>query len=459
MAEQGSSSHEIHTPPRSAVIGLGYVGLPLALLLIDKGFEVYGIDVDERKIQKLQENISYLPDVSDEDVARAMGSGRFHPGTDFAAAGEAEMIILCVPTPLTAYHTPDLSFLQNAARSVGEQLRQGQIVILESSTYPGTTNEVLRPILEKMSGMRAGKDFYIGYSPERIDPGNKTYTVDQIPKLVSGLTEKCGDVAEAWYSRVFERVVRVSSPEVAEMAKIVENSHRLVNITFVNELALICEQMGIDVWEVIDAAATKPFGFTPYYPGPGIGGHCIPVDPLYLQWKAQAYGIKSQFIALSEALNRSMPQQVADKVFELLAENRTSGNSLVEKGEAGKPRILLYGVAYKKDVNDVRESPALDLIPILQNRGAEVAYCDPYIQEIRLGEQVMHSVELTDEVLQAADCVVILTDHSSIPVERIVAESKLVFDTRNVTAAMKEAAHVYRLGSGKGGSKRRKMKK
>lgn len=333
MAEQGSSSHEIHTPPRSAVIGLGYVGLPLALLLIDKGFEVYGIDVDEWKIQKLQENISYLPDVSDEDVARAMGSGRFHPGTDFAAAGEAEMIILCVPTPLTAYHTPDLSFLQNAARSVGEQLRQGQIVILESSTYPGTTNEVLRPILEKMSGMRAGKDFYIGYSPERIDPGNKTYTVDQIPKLVSGLTEKCGDVAEAWYSRVFERVVRVSSPEVAEMAKIVENSHRLVNITFVNELALICEQMGIDVWEVIDAAATKPFGFTPYYPGPGIGGHCIPVDPLYLQWKAQAYGIKSQFIALSEALNRSMPQQVADKVFELLAENRTSGNSLVEKGK------------------------------------------------------------------------------------------------------------------------------
>jgi len=543
-------------PSKVAVIGLGYVGLPLALLFVNKGFEVYGIDVDERKIRSLEARRSYLPDLSDEDIQKVMDGGRFHPGTAFEKAGEAKAVIVCVPTPLTPYHTPDLSFLQDAAKAVGEQLQQGQTVILESSTYPGTTREVLKPILEKTSGLRAGKDFGLGYSPERIDPGNKKYTVEQIPKLVSGLTKRCGDAVEELYGQVFQRVVRVTSTEIAEMAKIVENSQRLVNITFANELALICDQMNIDVWEVIDAAATKPFGFTAYYPGPGIGGHCIPVDPLYLQWKSRAYGTDSKFIELSESMNRSIPQVVAERVLQLVADaersrgaagrgvsgaargefaedvesplsedvgedesGRTNGefagdeagrsNQDVEEDEAGRthgevagdvenrsiqdveedeagrtngevagdvenrsnqdveedeavrthgdrapsarrrPHILLYGVAYKKDVNDVRESPALELIPILRSKGAQVEYYDPYIDEIRVERETLKSVELTDEMLEETDCVIILTDHTGIPVERIIKHAPLVFDTRNATAVWKDATHVHRFGAGK----------
>jgi len=446
MMKQGSPASQSETPHSAAVIGLGHVGLPLALLFVEKGFIVYGIDVDERKVNRLISRSSYLPDVQDDQIAAAMDSGRFFPGTDMAKAGEGDAVIICVPTPLTSYHTPDLSYLQSAAKSVGEHLRQGQAVILESSTYPGTTREVLVPTLEQMSGLRAGKDFCVGYSPERIDPGNSQYTVEQIPKLVSGLTVECGDRVEEIYSRVFQRVVRVSTLEIAEMAKIVENSHRLVNISFVNELAWICEKMNIDVWEVIDAAATKPFGFTPYYPGSGIGGHCIPVDPLYLQWKAKAFGAESKFIALSDELNRSIPQLVANKVFELL---RTSGVDQADVGGTRQPLIVIYGVAYKKDVNDVREAPALELIEILISRGAEVAYHDPYVDEIEVAGRKLSSVNLTDALLQSADCVIILTDHTGIPSERIVKHAKLVVDTRNATAAVSGAAgHVYRLGGG-----------
>lgn len=490
MTEQGSPALESLS---IAVIGLGYVGLPLALLFVSKGFEVYGIDVDRRKIKSLEDRKSYLPDLSDEMIDHYMGSGRFHPVTDYRKAGEAGAVIICVPTPLTPYHTPDLSFLQDAAQAVGEQLTQGQTVILESSTYPGTTREVLKPILEKTSGLRAGKDFYVGYSPERIDPGNQDFTVERIPKLVSGLTVACGDKVEELYSRVFERVVRVSTTEVAEMAKIVENSQRLVNITFMNELALICDEMHIDVWEVIDAAATKPFGFTAYYPGPGIGGHCIPVDPLYLQWKSRSYNMESEFIGLSERLNRSMPRVIADKVFALLMLARKGGSEgaeggvqvedkqgvveeLVEKNEKKTgvetadglksradgganevavrvakeraPLILLYGVAYKKDVNDVRESPALDLIPILSEKGARIEYHDPYIEEIRVGGQTYQSVELTAEKLQEADCVVVLTDHTGMPMERIVQHASLIFDTRNAFSAFKQDPRVYIFGGG-----------
>lgn len=552
-------------PVKVAVIGLGYVGLPLALLFENKGFEVFGIDVDKRKIHFLNEGRSYLPDLSDVEIQSSIGRGRFHAGTEFEKIGEAEAVIICVPTPLTPYHTPDLSFLQNAARAVGEQLQLGQVVILESSTYPGTTREVLCPILEKTSGLRAGKDFYIGYSPERIDPGNKTYTVEKIPKLVSGLTGKCVETVDGLYSRVFQQVVRVSSLEIAEMAKIVENSQRLVNITFANELALICDQMNIDVWEVIDAAATKPFGFTAYYPGPGIGGHCIPVDPLYLQWKSKAYGMESKFIGLSENMNRSMPRAVVDRIFELLArhgeagieaggEHEDVGKNAVIKGSRGvvgeqlnhrdddqtgarqmdveqtelvmeqinaddtqrdrtgaeqsgmdqtyvdqtgmdqmdveqtggadqtrpdrtdkdqkvameglkagqggrkRPYILIYGVAYKKDVNDVRESPALELIPMLMEKGAYVEYHDPYIDEIRLGEETFRTVELTEEKLASADCVVIITDHTGLPVERIVKHAKLVFDTRNATAGWKKAPHVFRFGGGEGTVKKIRLK-
>jgi len=451
MMNQGSPASHSEAPRSAAVIGLGYVGLPLALLLVEKGFVVYGIDVDERKVNRLISRSSYLPDVRDDQIAAAMDSGRFHPGTEMAKAGEGDAVIICVPTPLTSYHTPDHSYLQSAARSVGEHLRQGQTIILESSTYPGTTREVLVPMLEQTSGLRAGKDFHVGYSPERIDPGNSRYTVEQIPKLVSGLTVGCAERVEEIYSRVFQRIVLVSRLEIAEMAKIVENSHRLVNISFVNELAWICEKMDIDVWEVIDAAATKPFGFTAYYPGPGIGGHCIPVDPLYLQWKAKAYGAESRFIALSDQLNRSIPQLVADKVFELL---RASD----EKGQTGEtarqPLIVIYGVAYKKDVNDVREAPALELIEILTSRGAAVVYHDPYVDRIEVSGHRFSSVELTDDLLQAADCVIILTDHTGIPAERIVRNARLVVDTRNATAGVSDSAgHVYRLGSGMKGWK------
>lgn len=448
MMNQGSPASHSEAPRSAAVIGLGYVGLPLALLLVEKGFVVYGIDVDERKVNRLISRSSYLPDVRDDQIAAAMDSGRFHPGTEMAKAGEGDAVIICVPTPLTSFHTPDLSYLQSAAKAVGEHLRQGQTVILESSTYPGTTREVLVPMLEQTSGLRAGKDFYVGYSPERIDPGNTQYTVEQIPKLISGLTEECGDRVEALYSRVFDRVVRVSSPEIAEMAKIVENSHRLVNISFVNELAWICEKMNIDVWEVIDAAATKPFGFTPYYPGPGIGGHCIPVDPLYLQWKARAFGAESQFIALSDQFNRSIPRLVADKVFDLV---RLTEGDRSDAERARPPLIVIYGVAYKKDVNDVREAPALELIEILLSKGAAVAYHDPYVDQIEANGMQLTSVELSDALLQSADCVIILTDHTGIPVERIVKQAKLVVDTRNATAAVaRHTGHVYRLGAGGG---------
>lgn len=419
-----------------AVIGLGYVGLPLALLIAKKGYQVFGIDVDKRKIDTLKQKKSYLPDLHDDMIVEAVESGQFYAVSDMEKAGEAEAIIICVPTPLTSYHTPDLTYLQAAAQALGEQLKQDQLVVLESSTYPGTTKEVLQPILEKTSGLRVGKDFHIAYSPERIDPGNKSYTVEEIPKLVSGLTDACGDRIEDLYSQIFQRVVRVSSPEVAEMAKILENSQRLVNISFINEIAQICDQMNIDVWEVIDAAATKPFGFTPYYPGPGIGGHCIPVDPLYLQWKSRSYGTESQFIGLSEKVNRAMPHIVAGKISELL-------------DGVPNPKVLLYGVAYKKDVNDVRESPALDLITILHEQGVKVDYHDPYIDEIRLTEGTMHSVELTVEKIQEADCVIILTDHTGIPVELIVKHAQRVFDTRNATTAVKDVAHVYRFGGGR----------
>lgn len=481
MTEQGTPALQHVSPQRTvAVIGLGYVGLPLAVLWGKNDFNVYGIDIDTRKIDALMENKSYLPDLSDEELRKVMQSGRLHPVTDMAKIKEAEAIIICVPTPLTAYHTPDLSYLQDAAKQIGEHLRAGQIVILESSTYPGTTKEVLQPILEKESGLTAGEDFNIGYSPERIDPGNKQYSPERIPKLVSGLTERCCDRLESLYSLVFERVIRVSSPEVAEMAKIMENSQRLVNITFMNEMAMICDQMGVDVWEVIAAASTKPFGFTPYYPGPGIGGHCIPVDPLYLQWKSKAYGDDSKFISLSESMNRSMPHYVADHVFALLGERRraeaartpavsgkvevteqqhqTQASTDVKQPPASQtqpsqPKILLYGVAYKKDINDVRESPALDLIDILRRKGALVSYHDPYIDKIKVGSGAsaieLNSVELTADRLREVDCVIIVTDHTGIPVETIVKHAPLVFDTRNTTAAFKEEAHVYRLGGGK----------
>lgn len=436
MTHDKSNSGQLRSG-KVAVVGLGYVGLPLALLFTNKGFTVTGIDVDPNKIISLQKGLSYLPDITDQEVITAAGTGRWKPIGDYECIRDMDAVIICVPTPLTSYHTPDLSYLQQAAKEIGKLLQKGQTVVLESSTYPGTTNEVLKPILERESGMKAGYDFYIGYSPERIDPGNKQFKVDQIPKVISGLTSKCAEMVQTLYGSAFENVVKVSSLEVAELTKILENAHRLINISFINELAILCDEMKIDVWEAIQAAKTKPFGFTPFYPGPGIGGHCIPVDPIYLQWKAESLGMESSLIRLSDEINRSLPAYIVDRVYSLLN----------VKKHSSRPNILIYGVAYKKDVNDIRESPALEFINLLLERGAAVSYHDPYIPEIKVNNQTMHSVKLTDHELRQADCVVIITDHSSIPTDRIVALAKLVFDTRNITEGSR-AGNVHRFGGG-----------
>lgn len=418
-----------------AVVGLGYVGLPLALLFAEKGFNVVGIDLDDRKLSAIAQGNSYLPDITSASLQSSLASGRFRATDQFEAMTDAEAVIICVPTPLTPYHTPDLQFLQSAAMEIGKHLQSGQLVVLESSTFPGTTREVLQPVLEKVSGLKAGKDFHVGYSPERIDPGNQQFKVEQIPKVTSGLTEMCARLTDQLYGQVFEKTVPVSSPETAEMTKLLENSQRLINISFMNELAVICDEMQIDIWEVIESARTKPFGFTPYYPGPGIGGHCIPVDPLYLQWKASNYGISSQFIQLSDEWNKNIPMYLANRILELLI-------------DIPHPKVLLYGVAYKKNVNDSRESPAFELIHLLLQKGVQVSYHDPYISAISVGELQLNSAALTDDLFRNHDCVIIFTDHSEIPIERIVSEAPLVFDTRNATAGMGKRRNVIRLGSG-----------
>jgi len=421
-----------------AVIGQGYVGLPLSLLFVNKGFHVFGVDLDQGKIESLLQGKSYLPDVTDEEIADSNQTGRFVPTNRYESVSEAEAIIICVPTPLNSSHLPDLSILERAVAGTAKFLRKGHSVILESSTYPGTTREIVQPILERESGLAAGTDFYLGYSPERIDPGNETYKVENIPKLISGITPACIERISNLYARAFRKVVSVSSPEVAEMSKLLENSHRLINISFINEIATICDALNIDVWEVIEAAKTKPFGFTPYYPGPGIGGHCIPVDPLYLQWKAQQEGISSKFIQLSDEINRSVPSYLASRVSALLRKHSAPDNA----------KVLIYGITYKKDVNDVRESPVLDLIVHLQASEYSVSYHDPYVPSITLADTEYNSVDVDESNLRNAHCVIIATDHSVIPIRDILAYAPLIYDARNVTAGLSGNGKVYRIGTG-----------
>ncbi|WP_435924346.1 nucleotide sugar dehydrogenase [Paenibacillus sp. DYY-L-2] len=423
-----------------AVIGQGYVGLPLSLLFISKGFTVYGVDKDLGKIGALCRAKSYLPDVTDEELEQSLKTGRFHPTDQTDCITGVDAIIVCVPTPLNAEHSPDLTILERAVADISRYLQKGQLVILESSTYPGTTREVVKPLLEQGSGLNAGTDFHIGYSPERIDPGNEDFKVEQISKVISGLTPACLERAGDLYGRVFDSVVNVSSPEVAEFTKLLENAHRLINISFINELATICDEMNIDIWEVIEAAKTKPFGFTPYYPGPGIGGHCIPVDPLYLQWKAQKLGKTSKFIEIADEVNRNAPHYIAGRVEALLAKHQAPKQA----------NLLIYGVAYKRDINDVRESPALDLISLLIQSGHQVSYHDPYIDEIEVGGEIYKSVDLNEEILRNSHCVIIVTDHTVIPIDKIAAYAPVVFDTRNVTDKLENTSHIYRLGTGTG---------
>ncbi|WP_254450453.1 nucleotide sugar dehydrogenase [Cohnella herbarum] len=425
-----------------AIVGLGYVGLPIALLFAGQGFTVLGLDADRKKISSLQIGRSYLPDIADQQIASAISSGRFSPCMDYERLGEASAIIICVPTPLSAGQLPDLSYLENAAIETGKALSIGQLVVLESSTYPGTTTEVLVPILERESGLTVGKDFHVGYSPERIDPGNKQFAVRDIPKVVSGVTSDCLRRTESIYCEVFQSVVRVSSPEVAEMTKLLENTYRLVNISFINEMAILCDGLGIDLWEAIEAAKTKSFGYSAFYPGPGVGGHCIPVDPQYLQWRAGEFGLKSGFIELSERVNQSMIDYLADRV-EGVSESNCSTRT-----------ALIYGAAYKKDVDDIRESPSIALMERLQDRGFIVSYHDPLVREVWVNGKRMRSVALTEERLSQSDCVIIMTDHTGIPIDRIVSHARGILDTRNVTAGYSER-HIDRVGSGNFGNYRK----
>lgn len=419
-----------------AIVGLGYVGLPLALLFAERGFHVLGIDLDKQKIDKLSRGKSYILEVQDDEIQAAVASKRFVPSDQYSGLESAEAVMICVPTPLTAYGTPDLSFLTQAAREIGCRLRKGQLVVLESSTYPGTTREVLLPLLSAFD-WKIGEDVHLAYSPERVDPGNANYRVAQIPKVVSGITPSCLSRIVELYSGIFNHVHSVSSTDAAEMTKLLENSYRLVNISFINELAMICDVLELNLWEIIEAASTKPFGFKAFYPGPGVGGHCIPVDPSYLAWKIKQYGIKSDFIQISNTVNRIMPMYITQQLKLHLAPKSLSS-----------ARILVYGAAYKRDIADHRESASIELIHMLQLEAKCVMYHDPYVPSIQVGGEKLMSVDLDEAVLSGLDCVVIATDHSSLPLQLLLEHAPFIYDTRNVTGGTDGKAKVVRFGGG-----------
>lgn len=405
------------------IVGLGYVGLPLAMEFVDAGVTVTGVDINSKRVDRLAKGISDIEDVPSERLAVAIDAGRFIPTTDFASLANVQAISICVPTPLGKSRDPDVSFVTSAAESLAPVIKKGQTVVLESTVYPGATEELISPVLEQ-NGMKAGEDFYLAFSPERIDPGNKTHAVRDIPKVVGGTNQESTEKAVNYYETVFPNVVAVGSTREAEMAKLLENTFRAVNIGLVNELAVIANGMGINIWKVIDAASTKPFGFMPFYPGPGLGGHCIPVDPSYLSWRARQEGFETGFIDQAGRINSRMPDYVVDRIGRILNGDRKSLNG---------SNVLVLGVAYKKDVGDVRESPALDIIELLESRGASVSFYDPHVESIEVGVQEYRSQPLSSDRLSDADCVVIVTDHSSIDYEFVVKNSRSVFDTRNAT--------------------------
>ncbi len=410
-----------------AVVGAGYVGIPLARHFLDAGHPVIVHDTDPAKVDALRAGVSPLRHLSGDWAAKAVAAGNLTASADPACLADADAVIVCVPTPLTAHREPDLSCVRAAVAAAAAVLRPGMLVVLESTTWPGTTEEVVRPLLEA-GGLRAGADFFLAFSPEREDPGNTRHALPDIPKVVGGVTADCTEAAAALYGRVFRTVVPVSRPAAAEMAKLLENVFRSVNIALVNELKMLCDRMGLDVWEVIAAAATKPFGFMPFQPGPGLGGHCIPIDPFYLTWKAREYGFTTRFIELSGEINTSMPQYVVTRTMEALNER---GKTL--KGA----RVLVLGAAYKADVDDLRESPALRIMDLLRGHGAEVSYNDPHIPRLA-GPPPMESAPLTAETLAAADCVLLTTAHTAYDPAFIVRHSPLVVDTRNFTRDVQE---------------------
>jgi UDP-N-acetyl-D-glucosamine dehydrogenase len=406
-----------------AVIGLGYVGLPLAVMFVKAGFTVRGIDTNQKKISELLNCRSYIEDITDDDIKEMMSSGRFGASGNYEWIKKCDMVCICVPTPLDKNRQPDLSFVVNSTEKIAKYLRHGHIIVLESTTYPGTTEEIMLPILQKKR-LKVGKDFYLAFSPERIDPGNKKFTLKDIPKVVGGVTPRCSKMVSSFYEKVFPSIHTVDSPKVAEMEKLLENVFRSVNIALVNELAMLCRKMKINIWDVIEAAKTKPYGFMPFYPGPGIGGHCIPLDPFYLSWKAKEYGMNTHFIELAGEVNASMPSYVVELV----------QSSLNDEGKSIKgAKILVLGAAYKKDINDCRESPSLKIIEELIQSNAVLSYNDPYVPSINICGKKLSSTKINYARLKSWDCIVIATDHSSYDYKKLISGSRLIVDTRNAT--------------------------
>lgn len=405
-----------------AILGMGYVGLPLAVVFAEAGFDVTGIDPIKEKIDLLNKGESYIIDVPTEQVAKLIDAKKLHATTDFSVLKDMDAVSICVPTPLRKTGDPDLSFIISATESLSQYIHPGMVVVLESSTYPGTTREMVLPRLLECCDYEVGKDFYLAFSPERVDPGRTDWTTINTPKVMGGITEDCSEISSLWYAQALEKVVPVTSTEVAEMAKLLENTFRMINIGLVNELAIMCDRLNIDVWEVIDAAATKPFGFMKFTPGPGLGGHCIPIDPLYLSWKLKSLNYNARFIELASEINTNMPRFVVGKVQDAL-------------NEVGKPvkgsNILILGAAYKPDIDDIRESPALDVIHLLEQKGAKVDYHDPYVQRIDHEDWEMESIKDLNKGLTESDCVVIVTNHKIYDYSEILEKSTLIVDSRN----------------------------
>ena len=419
---------------RIGVIGLGYVGLPLALEFARAGFRVTGFDLDGEKVRVVNAGGTYIEDVPAEAVAREVEAGRLAASSDFSALSAQDVVNVCVPTPLTKTKDPDVSHIVKAVEEIRKRLRNGQLVILGSTTYPGTTHDLFVPLLEE-SGLECGTDFAVAFAPERIDPANKEFAVRDVPKVVGGETPACTELGVKIYQTIFDRIVPVTSTQSAEMVKLLENTFRAINIGLANEIALMCDRLGLDVWEVIDAAATKPYGFMKFQPGPGLGGHCIPVDPTYLAWKMKSLNFNARFIELATDINGHMPEHVADTIGDLLNEDHLAVNGA---------RVLMLGVAYKPNVSDMRETPAIDIIKLLETKGAMIRYHDPHVPELAMDDRTLKNVELTDAELAAADLVVIVTDHEAVDYDRVVAKAGRIYDTRNATRNVTEGMEKVR---------------
>jgi len=413
---------------RVGVIGLGYVGLPLGVELAKAGFDVTGFDIDSEKISSIEAGVSYIGDVPTEELVAMREAGRLHATSDFSDLSEIDVVNICVPTPLTRTKDPDVSYMANAIEQIRDRLHPGQLIVLGSTTYPGTTHELFVPVLEE-TGLVLGEDFCLAFAPERIDPGNDKFKVRNVPKVVGGETPLCTELACKLFAAIFDETVPVSSTQAAEMVKLLENTFRAINIGLANEVAMMCERLGLNVWEVIEAAATKPYGFMKFLPGPGLGGHCIPVDPSYLSWKMKSLNFQARFIELATEINGRMPAHVADRVAEQLNEDRLAVNGA---------NVLILGVAYKKDIGDMRESPAIDVISLLAAKGADIHYHDAYVSEFEVDGQRYKNADLSDQVLGGADIVVILTDHSEVDYARVAEKAGRIFDTRNATKDVKE---------------------